>query len=313
MASPTTTYVELQVTSHFSFLRGASSPEELFAAAALLGHGALGLADWGTVAGVVRGWDGQKATGCRMIPGARVVTREGHALLLYPVDRPAWSRLTRLLSIGKGRGGKGHCLLDLADVAAHADTMVGILVPDMPDARTAAQLCDVRDVFGVHGYAALSFRRRPGDIARLHALDAMIRDAGLRAVATGDVLYHTPERRPLQDVVSAIREKCPVEELGFRRERFMDRNLKSPEEMERRFAAFPDAIQASADIAGICRFDLGEIQYQYPYEQVIEGRTAQEALACLTEDAAAAKFPEGIPQRYRDQIDHELRLIGELG
>ena len=307
------TYVELQVTSHFSFLRGASSPEELFAAAALLGHGALGLADWSTVAGVVRGWDGQKATGCRMIPGARVVTREGHALLLYPIDRPAWSRLTRLLSIGKGRGGKGHCLLDLADVAAHAENMVGILVPDMPSASTAAQLGDVREVFGVHSYAALSFRRRPGDIARLHALDAMIRDTGLRAVATGDVLYHTPERRPLQDVVSAIREKCPVEELGFRRERFMDRNLKSPEEMERRFAAFPDAIQASADIAGICRFDLGEIQYQYPYEQVMEGRTAQEALACLTEDAATVKFPDGIPQRYRDQIDHELRLIGKLG
>jgi error-prone DNA polymerase len=313
MAGSATTYVELQVTSHFSFLRGASSPEELFAAGALLGHGALGLADWGSVAGVVRGWDGQKATGCRMIPGARVDTREGHALLLYPTNRSAWSRLTRLLSIGKARGGKGYCLLDLADVAAHAEDMVGILVPDMPDATTVAQLDDVRKVFGLHGYTALSFRRRPDDIARLHALDAMIREAGLRAVATGDVLYHTPERRPLQDVVSAIREKCQIEELGFRRERFMDRNLKSPQEMERRFAAFPDAIQASADVAGICRFDLGEIQYQYPYEQVMEGRTAQEALAMLTEDAASARFPDGVPRRYRDQIDHELRLIANLG
>ncbi|WEK45243.1 MAG: error-prone DNA polymerase [Candidatus Andeanibacterium colombiense] len=313
MAAPATTYVELQVTSHFSFLRGASSPEELFAAAALLGHSTLGLADWGSVAGVVRGWDGQKTTGCRMLPGARVSTREGHAILLYPIDRAAWSRLTRLLSIGKARGGKGNCLLDLADVAAHAENMVGILVPDMPDDATAAQLADIRRVFGLHGYAALSFRRRPDDIARLHALDALIRDAGLRAVATGDVLYHTPERRPLQDVVSAIREKCQVEELGFRRERFMDRNLKSPQEMERRFTAFPDAIQASADIAGICRFDLGEIQYQYPYEQVMEGRTAQEALACLTEEAAVARFPDGVPRRYRDQIDHELRLIASLG
>jgi error-prone DNA polymerase len=307
------TYVELQVTSHFSFLRGASSPEELFAAGALLGHGALGLADWGSVAGVVRGWDGQKATGCRMIPGARVDTRQGHALLLYPIDRAAWSRLTRLLSIGKARGGKGFCLLDLADVAAHAEGMVGILVPGMPDAVTATQLDDVRNVFGIHGYAALAFRRRPDDIARLHALDGMIRDAGLRAVATGDVLYHAPERRPLQDVVSAIREKCAVDELGFRRERFMDRNLKPPQEMERRFKAFPDAIQASADIAGICRFDLGEIQYQYPYEQVMEGRTAQEALACLTEQAASERFPDGVPERYRDQIDHELRLIADLG
>ncbi len=98
-------YVELQAMSHFSFLRGASSPEELFSAARLLGHTALGLADWGSVAGVVRGWEGQKATGVRMIPGARIGTSEGHALLLYPTDRSAWSRLTRLLSIGKARGG----------------------------------------------------------------------------------------------------------------------------------------------------------------------------------------------------------------
>src|SRR5438067_306819 len=97
-------YVELQVTSHFSFLRGASSPEELFAAASLLGHQAIGLADRGSVAGVVRGWDGQKTTGVRMIPGARVDLTDGKALLLYPCHRAAWSRLTRLLSIGKARG-----------------------------------------------------------------------------------------------------------------------------------------------------------------------------------------------------------------
>ena len=112
--------------------------------------------------------------------------------------------------------------------------------------------------------------------------------------------------------MTAIREKTTIDALGFRRERFMDRNLKSPVEMERRFAAFPDAIQASADIAARCRFDLGEIQYQYPYEQVMAGRTAQQALARLTEDAAARAFPDGLPQRYRDQIDHELRLIDQL-
>jgi error-prone DNA polymerase len=307
------TYVELQVTSHFSFLRGASAPEELFAAAALLGHAAMGLSDWSTVAGVVRGWDGQKATGVRMIPGTRVDLADGRALLLYPRTRPAWSRLTRLLSIGKGRGGKGKCILEWADVAAHADDMVGVLVPDMPGEAVATHLRDLREVFGARGYCALSFRRRPDDAERLHRLHLQARAAGIRSVATGDVLYHSPERRPLQDVVSAIREKCTIDALGFRRERFMDRNLKSPDEMERRFAAFPDAIQASADIAGQCSFHLGEIQYQYPYEQVIEGRTAQEALAALTEEAAATKFPDGVPQRYRDQIDHELGLIGQLG
>ena len=308
-----TTYVELQVTSHFSFLRGASSPEELFAAAKLLGHGALGLADWGSVAGVVRGWDGQKATGVRMIAGARVATTEGHALLLYPTDRAAWSRLTRLLSIGKARGGKGLCILDWADVVHHAEGLIGILVPDLPDATTADQLRDIADAFGARAYCALSLRRRPDDAMRLHALVAMAASHGVRAVATGDILYHTPGARPLQDVMTAIREKTTIDALGYRRERFMDRHLKSPAEMERRFTAFPDAIQASADIAGQCRFDLGKIRYQYPYEQVMAGRTAQEALAALTEQALASKFPGGAPRPYADQIAHELRLIGQLG
>ncbi|MET1754322.1 error-prone DNA polymerase [Novosphingobium sp. RD2P27] len=307
------TYVELQVTSHFSFLRGASSPEELFAAAALLGHKALGLADWNSVAGIVRGWEGQKATGCRMIAGTRVCLTDGRVLLLYPSNRAAWSRLTRLLSIGKARGGKGRCVLDWADVAAHSEDMVGILVPDMPDEATATHLRDIHDVFGVRGYCALSLRRRPDDAERLHRLNGLARKTGIGSVATGDVLYHSPDRRPLQDVVSAIREKCTIDELGFRRERFMDRDLKSPEEMERRFAAFPDAVEASAEIARACTFDLGEIQYQYPYEEVMEGRTAQEALATLTQDAAAAKFPGGVPASYRQQIDHELGLIDQLG
>ncbi|MDB5583411.1 MAG: dnaE2 [Bradyrhizobium sp.] len=307
------TYVELQVTSHFSFLRGSSAPEELFAAAQALGHTALGLADRGSVAGVVRGWDGQKTTGVRMIPGARIDLTDGRALLLYPTDRPAWSRLTRLLTIGKTRGGKGHCILGWSDVADHAEGIVAILIPDLPDAVMAAHLAALASVFGARAHCALSFRRRPDDLERLHGLDAQARAAGVRALATGDILYHAPDARPLQDVVTAIREKTTVDALGFRRERFMDRHLKSPEEMERRFAAFPDAIEASADIARACTFDLGEIRYQYPYEQVMAGKSAQEALTILTREAADAKFPGGVPKAYADQIAHELRLIGELG
>lgn len=267
-------YVELQVTSHFSFLRGASSPEELFSTAAGQGHGALGLADRGSVAGVVRGWIGQKESGVRMIPGARLDITDGKALLLYPTDRPAWSRLTRLLSQGKARGGKGCCQLDWGDVAAHAEGQIAILLPDQPDAACAAQLAQVKGVFGGRAYLALSLRRRPGDAGRLHRLDALVRSMDVRSVAIGDVLYHSPDQRPLQDVMSAIREGTTVDALGFRRERFMDRHLKSPAEMERHFAAFPDAIAATAEIAAQCRFDLGEIEYQYPYEQVMAGRSA---------------------------------------
>ncbi len=208
------TYVELQVTSHFSFLRGASSPEELFSAAALLGHSALGLTDWGGVPGIVRGWRGQKATGVRMIAGARVDLTDGRALLLYPTDRAAWSRLTRLLSVGKARGGKGCCILDWCDVVAHAEGLIAILVPDLPDDNTAAHLAELRETFDARGYLALSLRRRPDDVERLVQLDALARDAGMRSVATGDVLYHTPEARPLQDVMTATRLGRTVADCG---------------------------------------------------------------------------------------------------
>ncbi|MGN6622360.1 MAG: error-prone DNA polymerase [Sphingomonas sp.] len=305
------TYVELQVTSHFSFLRGASSPEELFAAAAMLGHKALGIADLGTVAGIVRAWQGQKATGVRLIAGTRVTLDDGRELLLYPTDRAAWSRLTRLLTLGKTRGGKGRCQLAWRDVADHAEGLIAILLPDTLDSL-AADLADLRAAFGPRGYLALTLRRRPDDIVRLHDLATRARAAGVRAVATGDVLYHAPDARLLQDVLTAIREGTTVDRLGFRRERHADRNLKSPEEMERRFAAFPDAIEASADIAAACSFDLGELSYQYPHERVLDGLSAQAALEQLTHDAAGRMFPDGVPKAHADQIAHELALIGKL-
>ncbi len=248
-----------------------------------------------------------------MIPGTRVTLTDGRALLLYPTDLLGWSQLTRLLSVGKARGGKGCCVLDWSDVAVWAEGLIAILLPDLPDAETAAQLSELRGMFGARGFLALSLRRRPDDAERLHKLDVLARAAGVRSVATGDVLSHRSDARPLQDVMTAIREKTTIDALGFKRERYSDRNLKSPQEMERRFAAFPDAIAASGDIAGQCRFDLGEIQYQYPYEQVMAGRTAQQALAALTAEAAARMFPDGPPPAYRTQIEHELRLIEQLG
>ncbi|MFS0772982.1 error-prone DNA polymerase [Sphingomonas sp. 1P08PE] len=307
-----TTYVELQVTSHFSFLRGASSPEELFSAAALLGHAALGLTDLGSVAGVVRGWEGQKATGVRMIAGARVRLDDGRMLLLYPTDKPAWSRLTRLLTLGKSRAGKGGCALAWEDVVAWNIGLIAILIPDLPGDLTRSDLGDLHEVFGNRGYCALAFHRRPGDAIRLHDLAQQAASAGVATVAVGDILYHAPEARLLQDVVTAIREKCTVDTLGYRRERHADRHLKSPQEMERRFAAFPDAIQATAEIARRCTFDLGELSYQYPDERVVEGLSAQQALEQLTQAAVKRRFPDGLPQQYRTQIDHELRLIAEL-
>jgi error-prone DNA polymerase len=307
-----TAYVELQVLTHFSFLRGASSPDELFSAAANLGFTALGIADLGSVAGVVRAWEAEKATGVRLIAGTRIDLSCGRCLLLYPTDKPAWSRITRLLTIGKRRAGKGGCLLHWHELDAWSQGVIAILLPDEADAANAVALADLRTIYGRRSYMALAQRRRPDDTVRINALARQAAEAGVRTVVTGDVLYHAADARLLQDVVTAIRHGCTVDELGYRREVNADRALKSPEEMVRRFSAYPDALRASVEIAKACTFSLGDLTYHYPQERVIDGLTAQQALEKMAYDALDAIFGGRPPQAYRDQISHELRLIANL-
>ena len=304
-------YIELQVTTHFSFLRGVSSCEELFAQAAMLGMPALGAVDRNSVAGLVRAWEAAKTTGVRLIPGCRLDLACGSGLLVYPVDRDAWSRLTRLLSLGKARAGKGACELHWGDVAAWSEGLIAILLPDLPDAANAALLDRLAGVFGCRAYMGLSLRRRPDDALRIHDLDAQARERGVRSVVLGDVLYHARDRALLQDVVTAIRHRTTIDALGFRRERYADRHLKAGHEMERRFAAYPDALAASAQIARLCEFDLGQLQYQYPQE-ASPGERPQALLERLTREAVARMFPEGVPEAYANQLAHELRLIESL-
>ncbi|HXS41919.1 MAG TPA: PHP domain-containing protein, partial [Stellaceae bacterium] len=219
-------YAELQVTTHFSFLRGASSCEELFSQAALLGLPALGIADRHSLAGIVRAHEAAKITGVRAIIGCRLDLDDGTVLLVYPTDRAAYGRLCRLLTLGKGRAGKGGCSLGWSDVVAHGSGLVALLVPDQPDALCATRLRRLAQDFGDRAYLALSLRRRPGDPLRLHRLTNLAAEAGITTVATNDVLFHQPQRRILQDVVTCIREGCTIDAAGFRRERHADRFLK---------------------------------------------------------------------------------------
>ena len=322
------TYVELQVSTHFSFLRGVSSAEELFAAAATLGYPALGITDRNSVGGLVKALRASREIAqdeevfagkqVRLIAGCRLDLMDGTALLVWPEDLAAWSRLTRLLSTGKGRvdrkkGEKGQCFLHWEDVEHWSKGLVGALLPDEAGRVTEIALAQMADVFGDRSHLALTHRRRPGEMKRLGALDALARRFGVRPLATGDVLYDSPDKRMLQDVVTAIREHKTIDELGFRRERFADRYLKSPAEMARRFRQFPDAIQATTDIARRCTFSLNELSYQYPDEIVMSGRSPQDALERLARDALAAKFPDGVPKSYADLLEHELRLVASWG
>ncbi len=308
-------YVELQVSTHFSFLRGASSPDELFAAAALLGLPALGVTDRNSLAGMVRAHVAAKVTGVRLIVGCRIDLRCGARILVYPTDKAAYSNLCRLLSLGKARAGKGACDLGWDDIAAWCDGLIGVLVPDTPDDRTRDDLTRLRFLFGDRAYLALTLRRRPGDGKRLLALSQMAAALRVPTVGTGDVLYHSQERRMLQDVVTCIREKCTIDTLGHRRERNADRALKSGAEMLHRFRRYlgdESPVHRIAEIAARCTFNLDDLQYQYPEETHIPGLTEQEALERLTWEAAEARYTDGVPEHVTERLTYELGLIGKM-
>ncbi len=314
------TYAELQVTTHFSFLRGASSPEELFATAALMGIPALGITDRNSVAGVVRALVAAEETKVHLTAGCRLDLVDGTSLLVWPEDRPAWSRLTRLLTLGKSRadpqhGEKGRCFLHWEDVAEHAQGLVGALVPGFADPGDPLALRWMADVFGERGHVALTQHRRPGDALRIHTLAQAAMRHGLTPLATGDVLYHHPDKRMLQDVVTAIREKCTIDELGFRRERSADRHLKPPQEMARRFADYPEAVKASAAIVERCTFSLRELKdaYRYPDEIVMSRHSPQKALERMAWQALNARHERRPPQAYRHLLTRELKLVKQLG
>ena len=177
---------------------------------------------------------------------------------------------------------------------------------------TASHLTRLRDIFGDSAYLALTLHRRPGDAVRLERLARLARQCRVATVAAGDVLYHVPQRRILQDVLTCIREGCTIDAAGFRRERFADRHLKSPAEMARRFAGHPDAVARTLEIIARCPFSLNELRYQDPNQVEDPSLTPQQTLERLTWEGAARRYPELFAGRCAAQLRHELRLIDEL-
>ncbi len=301
-------YTELQTTTSFSFLRGASHAEELFARAAVLKLPALAITDKGTLAGIVRAHKAAEETNVRAIIGARLDLTDGPSVLVYPTDQPAYARLCHLLTIGKTRAGKGGCHLAWPDLKTESEGLIAILCsPPTPDILQKLKT-DFRD----RAYLALTVRRLPNDALRLHNDSEMARAARVPTVATGDVLYHAPGRHILCDVLTCIREGKTIDEIGHARDRDADRHLKPPEEMARLFARYPDAVARTMEIADRCRFSLNELRYQYPHEVRAENLTAQETLEQRTWEGAKSRYPQGMPEDVTKQLRHELRLIGEL-
>ena len=310
-----TAYAELQVTSNFSFLRGAAHPEELVAQAAEIGLAAIAITDRNTLAGIVRAHLAARETGIRLVVGARLDFTDAPSLLCLPTDRAAYGRLSRLITLGRRRAPKGECHITQDCFLDHCEGQIAIALPPetgLPDTDFALHLTKLAHALPGRCYLAGYNLLQGGDQRRLAALATMADDNAVPLIATNDVHYHIPQRRDAQDVLSAVREHCIVEEAGFRLFPNAERHLKSADHMARLFQRHADAVTRTLDIVEECRFSLDELVYKYPDDEVPPGVTPQEELTRRTWAGANERYPGHVPEPVRNQINHELALIDQL-
>ena len=362
-----TAYAELCVTSNFTFLTGASHPEELIIRAAELGLSAIAITDRNSVAGVVRAfsalkeltriWEeaqtaeeaandgpiirsqrltdhssrqtvphfsGETATPHlseaplpKLIAGARLVLTDSPVeWVALPTDITAWSRLTRLLSLGKQRAEKGACHLTSSDLVDWGKGMILIALPPDPmewGGRKAAQpdLARIGRAFPGACFLGAAPRYDGCDQQRLDRLSDLSQTTNLPLVALGDVLMHRAARRPLADVLTCMREGCTIDAIGSRRLANGERRLKAGSEMARLFHRYPGAIRRSVEIADACDFRLDDLRYQYP-DEALDGEPAQDRLERLTREGLHWRYPAGAPPKIIQRVDKELTLIREI-
>ena len=307
-------FAELGAATNFSFLRGASHPEEMVARAAELGLTGLGVADRNTLAGVVRAHvfareNREALAGMRVVTGARLVFRDGTPdLLAYPSDRAAYGRLCRLLTTGNLRAPKGECWLDLADLLAHQQGLQVIALP----AAKPGPMEQLKEAFGDRLWIGASANYGADMRGGLAKRVALARKLGAPLLALNDALMHVPERRPLADVVACIREGVTLERAGRLTQANAERHLKNAAEMLRLFSEAPEAVEESARFLDGLRFSLDELAHVYP-EELREGfATPQQALEAFTQEGARERYPQGVPEIVTKALAHELKLIGDL-
>ncbi len=309
-------FYEIGLRSNFSFLEGASHAEELVERALLLGLSGLGLADRNTVAGVVRLHAAAKLNGLEFRPGARLAFDDGTPeLLAYPMNRKGWGNLCRMLSEGNLRSKKGVCTLWERDLLAWDKEILFVAMPpSMPQKADVdafeASLSSIRHRLGDRMYLALVPRHDGFDEKTFAELDGISRRLRIPLIATNDALYHAPDRKPVADVVVAIREHVTIAEAGLRLHAHAERHLKSPAEMARLLRACPEALDNNVNFFSRLHFSLDELSHQYP-DEIFDGESPARALRRLTYEGAGKRYPEGIPRKVLGLLDYELKLIAE--
>ncbi len=310
-------YAELHCRTNFTFLEGASHADELVARAVELGYSALAITDRNSLAGIVRAYAAARESGLKLLYGAEVTPSDGLPVVLLATDRAAYGRLSRLLTLGRRRTTKGECELTVADIGAHQAGLVAGIVPGQdldsvePDRQRKAAIRGYRDIFGDRSYLLAELHYGTADRRRLGQLQQLEAETEVPLVAAGDVHYHTPDRMPLQHVVTAIRHGTTVAELGQRRLPNAERHLRDLGEVQGVFAQVPVAVQRTQEVADRCTFCLSELRYEYPRELSPPGETPLEYLGRLAWEGARKRYGQ-IPAKVAEQLEHELSLIGDL-
>jgi error-prone DNA polymerase len=312
-------YAEIGITTNFSFLRGGSHPQEYVHQASELRLPVIGIADHNTLAGVVRAYKELENPKVIHKPKLLIGSRLGFIddtpdILVYPCDRAAYGRLCQLLTRGKRGAEKGECHLRLNDLSEFAEGQLLVLtLPHRFETAKALKILDqLRRSRAENVWLAASLLYRGDDRRRLARLQRIAATARVPLLATNEVLYHHPARRPLQDVLTCIREKTTIDAVGKRLEANAERYLKPAAEMIRLFRDVPEAIAETMRFSNRITFSLDQLKYQYPDEPVPPGKTAQQHLEDLTWAGANRYFPQGIDSVLRATLRKELDLIAEL-
>jgi error-prone DNA polymerase len=312
-------YTELQATSNFSFLRGASHPNELIDQAAAYGYKKIAITDRNTLAGIVRGHAAAKEKDIQIIPACRLDLLDGPSLLAYPTDREAYGRLSALLTKGNLRAEKGKCHLHKADVYEHAKGMLFTLV--MPGVLNrhfnfedsfVKHISEYKEALSSQLYLSATRSYLGNDDKLVFRIRQLSDGYDIPVVATGDVHYHEPERRELQDILTCVREKCTIQEAGFRLHQNAERYLKPVEEMHRLFRRYPEAIRNTMEISEACTFSLDELKYVYPEEINQSGRSPLAELEHLTWKGAHEFYGEVIPEKVVNMVKHEMEFVKKM-
>ncbi len=312
-------YAELHCLSHFTFLHGASSPEELVAQACALGYTALAITDECTLSGVVRAHMAARDTGLKLIIGSRFVLEDGLCVVLLARNRRGYGQLSHLITLARRQAGKGHYRIDLALMEARAlagglDACLALWVPpawgSTSDALSGEEGAWLSRLFPGQVWIATEMLLQGADRRRLTALQALGQELGLPLVASGAVTMHAPERRMLRDTLAAIRLGCRIDELGFNIPGNAEQHLRTRARLAKLYP--PELLAETIRIAALCQFSLNELRYEYPHELVPAGHTASSWLRELTEQGMRRRWPDGVPPEVHALVEKELGLVAEL-